>query len=234
MTVTDIMKMSLSLIGVLADGEDADTSMLNSALAFFKIMLNTWSADNLIIPVISRDTFTSLPQTQVVTIGPSMDLPLPICPIAVEGITITGSDEVNYDLIPIAEEVIRSQSNTLINVIPKYYSFLQGDTTASILFSSSPSSGLSISIRSLKPFDTSFSLTDNVILPPAYQMPIVYGLSVLLSPKYGKRLDQTIAAAAVSSYDMVKNRNSHLRESPPMRMDAGMPGVCRYPFNRGY
>lgn len=223
MTIKRLAEMSLELAGVIGAGVEADDDMMQTTLDFLRIMLGGWNTDNLMIPEVSTNTFSTIPAKQEVSVGPGMDLSM-TCPVSVEGVTIH-MNGLSYALSPVAEEYIRSLRTVWSESIPNSYCYLPGIPTASILFSSIPVAGCSLSIRSLKALDISLGMTDETTLPEGYNLAIVYGLTVLIAPIYHKPLDQAVASIAASSYDQIKRRNAHLRETMPLKMDAGMPGV---------
>ena len=225
MTVLRLIELSLELVGRLGQGQEADIDDVKDARDIMCSMLSAWNNDYLMIPFITRETF-SLPAKQDVTIGPGMDLST-VSPIAIEGVSVV-INGINRELFQVSEEYLIETSITPVDVTPHSFSFLPGLITSTILLSSIPPSGGSISVRSLKQLTTLTEMTDETTFPAGYDLAIYYGLAVLLAPIYGKPLNQVTALVASDAYEKIKSKNAHLRPVSVLRMDAGMPGTCSF------
>jgi hypothetical protein len=212
MTVKRAIELALILIGFLPEGEEATPETLLDARDFLNSMLDLWSADGLIVPVIARESF-SLPAQQVVTIGPLGDL-LTQAITTIVGLQIIDSGGIPYTPISVDELTVRARYPRT-DTIPSLYAFLDSYPMSSILFSDIPMDGCTVRVQSTRPFTAASSLLDTMEFSPGYTLAIQFGLAVLLSPKYGKAQRQDIVAIATDSYEKIK-RSARVKRGVPL------------------
>lgn len=224
MTAQRVIELALQLIGVLAQGETAQTQDLNDGLDFLNTLVSAWSNDDLIIPSIIDETFT-LPAKQEVTIGASQDI-VTTNPLSVYGDIFITDSGTRYEVFPAAEEIIRNYYP--VNVKPPHlFYFVPGLTTSAIVFNSIPTAGSTAIIKFIKPITKFMTLSSTSAFPEGYELLLYSNLAVILSPKYGKPSNQTITSMASVTWDKIKAHNDKQRPLRPLQMDSGMPGVRR-------
>jgi len=210
------------IVGFLPEGEESSAEAMLDAIDLTNQMLGSWSLDNLIMPVISRETFT-MPTKQAVTIGPGCDLTAaPV--MSIDGLTLTDQGGISREVFMVAEQTIRSISVVPSFVLPSMAAFLSSYPTGTILFSSIPDAGTSALVRSIRPFDQLQSLTEELSFPPGYDLAVQFGIPVMLSAKYGRPIRQDVVSIANEAYDKIKAKNAASRGVPLAQCDSGLCG----------
>jgi len=222
MTVKEIIEIALQDIGVLPEGAEASPEAITDGLRYLNSMLGSWSADSLIIPVITRDSFV-LPQKQEISVGIGLDLNI-YPPTQVTGVTI---HHAGHAYVPqqVPEESVRAIAQPSTETIPSLFSYLPGIDTASILFSSVAPPACSISLRYLRVLGEYDSLTDGTEFPPGYDFAMHKGLAVVMAAKFGKPASQDTAALAADAYAKIKHRNAINRVPSELDVPKGTPGI---------
>lgn len=221
MKVKQVIELALGHLGVLAEGEEAQPETIADALLYLNGMLGNWSTKNLVVPIVSRESF-NLPAQQEITMMPSGDLDT-VCPAAIKGMTISDSAGAVYKVIWATEEKIRGLSTLSNETVPSSYHFMPD--TCKIIFSSIPPSGCTIKIRSYKAFDEFDELTENMAFPSGYEFAIQFNLEQYMAKKFGKTLDTNTITQARELLRDLKARNAADRGPGLLEMPAGTPGM---------
>lgn len=222
MTLKEMIELALVIVGFLAEGEEASPEAMLDGIRLTNQMLGSWSIDNLIVPVISRETFT-VPSQQSVTIGPDCDLDTsPFTSIV--GLTITSNEGVSREITIVAEETIRAIPSVLSCSIPSLAAFLPSYPTGTLLFSGIPDAPLTALVRMTRPFDQLSELTAEIEFPPGYELAVQFGIPVLMASKYGRPIRQDVVAIANEAYDKIKTKNAENRGVPLAEFESAL---CR-------
>lgn len=221
MTIKQVIELALGVLGVLPEGDEASPESISDGLLYLNSMLGSWSTQNLIVPVVTRESF-SLPSKPVVSIEVSGDLDT-VCPVAIKAITIADAAGVVHSLNWISEERIRGVRSVVSSTVPKFFHFAPDDRL--IFFSSVPPAGCTINIRSYKAFDQFDELTEYMSFPSGYDLAIQYNLALLMAPKFGKSsMPEALLIARCSLRD-IKAKNAAVRGPGMLAMPLGMPGL---------
>lgn len=221
MTVKQVIELALGLLGILPEGEEARPESVAEGLLYLNSMLGNWSTQNLIVPVVTRESF-SLPAQQEVSMTDSGDLDT-VCPVKIKAVTITDAAGVVHSSRWTSEEKIRGLSSVAMETVPEYFHFMPD--ACKIIFSSIPPSGCTITIRSYKAFDEFDELTESMSFPSGYDLAVQYNLALLMAPKFGKSMKPEALLIANNSLKDVKAKNAADRGPDELGMPAGMPGV---------
>lgn len=222
MTVKEIIEIALQDIGVLPEGAEASPESVADGLRYLNSMLGSWSADSLILPVVTRDSF-DLPQKQEVSVGIGLDLNI-YPPTQVTGVTIYHAGQAHIAQ-QVPEESIRAIAQPSDETIPVTFAYLPGIDAAAILFNSIAPSACSLSLRHLQVFGEYDTLTDDAEFPPGYDFAMHKGLSVVMAAKFGKQPSQDTVALAADAYAKIKRRNAINRALSELDVPKGTPGI---------
>lgn len=208
MTVRELIKSSLRIIGVIASGETPSADESADALQTLNGILGSWSNQSLLVPSKAREVFTLVVGTQSYTIGTlgtfNATRPIKILSAAV---IAAGTDfetpiniltqqqwaEVsNKNFSGIATAIYPEGTYPLetLNVYPK------------------PEAADQLVIYSTKPLTAFASLNDVITLPAGYDRALKYNLAVELAAEYGKQLPQEVVVIASESKSEIEALNS--------------------------
>lgn len=218
-TVSAIIRSAMRKIGVLAAGEPLPADEGDDALEVFRQMVDAWSTETLLIPMVNVVTHTLVGDQAEYTIGIYPEpLPLELPTNHIE----TARPE------RIISAFIRDRYQTdyiqeLIDV--KTYSRISRKTNASrpsriyvregwplntLLFESIPYDGETLHLEAVQPFAEllpAIGLTEAINLPPGYEQSLIYNLCLELAPEYGKDITAVIATQATTSKLRLKRNN---------------------------
>jgi len=194
-TGLDIIKASMRLIGVLAQGETPSQSEADDALSRLNLMLAGWSAER--IAVYSREVLTvSLSGAQSYTIGPGAAINTPIRPPCIEAASISSGTGSQVQIEIVDENGwmnIPDRSATATFALKLFYD--RKYPTGTIYLWPRPAASGSLQLIVWSPLP-SFTLNDTVDLPLGYQQAIEFNLAVALAPEYGRPVPAELAALA--------------------------------------
>lgn len=216
-TVGDIIRSSLRKIGVLAAGEPLTAGEGADALQSMQSMVEAWTLEPLLIPVVSVVTFELIAGQSEYTIGiwPGEDTP-PANHIETarpeQIIAAFIRDPYNTDYPQTFMDVdtfSRISRKTTVSRPSRFY-VRKGWPLNTILFESEPYQGDELHLEVVQPFSEYLStacLTDAVNLPPGYINALTYNLCIELADEWGKQVSNAVAITAVNGKKMIKRSN---------------------------
>lgn len=210
-TALDIIKGSLRLIGV-TDADEAPTSSQSSAaLLAMQQMIDGWSADGLLIPYISTDSFALSVGTASYTYGtggtfnsarPEKVLAAYIRASGGQDYPIKLIGESEYNRIP---EKGASGMPTRLYYVPEY-------TLGKVYLDYAPDSAYTLYLDVLKSLTQPSALSTSISFPSGYDRAIRFNLAIELANEYGKSVKPETAAIALSSKRALRNANLRVPE----------------------
>ena len=218
-TVGGLLRSSLRKIGVLAAGEPLDEDEGQDALEVFVNMVDAWSLETLLIPVVGVVTHQLVADQSEYTIGiypaPQPD-PLPDNHIETARperiLAAFIRDQYNTDYI---QEIIdvktfsRISRKTNASRPSRFYN-RKGWPLNTILFESTPYASETLHLEVVQPLSEvlpAAGLTEVINLPPGYKRALTYNLAIDLADEWGKQVSPAIAAIAVDSKRWIKRAN---------------------------
>lgn len=223
MTPRDLIKGSLRLIGVLASGEAPQATEQSEGLQVLNEMLDSWSADGLMIPFVTREEFPLIASQASYTMGDTGDFdterPTQITFVGIKDTSV----ELPIQIITSDEWAMIPSKDSSTTIPTKVYA--EGTNPLETLnFWPVPSEVKTVVIQSLKAFTsiTSATLGTDYELPPGYQQAVRYNLALLLAPEYGKSAAPEVVATANFSLEQIKRKNFK-----PQYMESDALGLTR-------
>jgi hypothetical protein len=224
-TVLELVRSSLRLIGRLGPGRGAGPSELTDALLVLNSMLDAWNTDRLSIYSIERDTYTLVPGQQAYTIGPGGQFAAPR-PAKIENASILVLDNPSAPVerglrLLDAEQWAQIPVKSIASTIPTdlYNDRAAPVATLSLFPIPSTANQLILSVyRAL----SAVLLTDTVTFPPGYADAVRYGLACRLAPEWNLLIRPDVAAYAVEARAAIQLVNA---PSPRMISDGGLGGT---------
>ena len=218
-TVGDIIRSSMRKIGVLAAGEPLPANEGDDALQVFTQMVDAWTNETLLIPVVNVVTFQLTNDVSEYTIGiypePRPD-PLPFNHIETARpekiIAAFIRDQYETDYI---QEIIDVKTFSRISrktdaSRPSRFYVREGWPLNTILFESVPYAEETLHLEVIQPLSgmlPTASLTEVINLPPGYERALIYNLCLDLADEWGKQPSVAVATHAVEGKKWLKRNN---------------------------
>lgn len=183
-TATEFIKSSLSMLGVLALGEQVDGEVAADALRILNNMIDSWTLDRLYIVTVQDHTLSVSPGTSSVTIGPGQQIDV-ARPVKLEDRAFFRFTNLDYpmqqmDLQQYNEITIKSLSTTY----PSYYYYDANFPTGTIKFWPVPVQTCELHLPLQVQLQEFADLTTDYAFPPGYNRLITLGLALELAPNY--------------------------------------------------
>jgi hypothetical protein len=198
-TAQTLIKAALRSISVIATGETPTAAELDDGLEAMKLMLRSWSANNLRLYYTTQESLT-MTGAEYYTIGSGGDLN------TVRPASIRGAWHADWPVKIVTEDRYRQ-----IRMLTA-----TGATVESIWYSPEfplgkiypwPLGGATLRIDTLKPLTEPTTITTETVFPPEYDEAIKTNLAVRLAPEYEKEAGQTVKELAVSTLRTLETRN---------------------------
>lgn len=217
MTVLDLIKSSLRLIGVVATDEDVSANDAASALVVYNIMLDQWRNEKLMVYSMKNDQFDLGVGTASYEIGPGGTWNT-TRPIKIEKATIHyGNLDFELELIPFdryAELVYKSIASTYPTKLWYNPTYPLGTVT---LYPVPNALDLKINIYQRIAAASATTINDTISFPEGYLQALRYNLAVELAPEYGAPASQIVMMQAAKAKSLLKATN---QEDTLMECDA--------------
>lgn len=218
-TVGDIIRSSMRKIGVLAAGEPLPANEGDDARQVFAQMVDAWTNETLLIPVVSVVTKVLVEGQPEYTIGvypePVPD-PLPdnhietARPERILSAFIRDRYDTDYIQEIIDVETYSRISRKTNTSRPSRFYLRKGWPLNTILFESVPYQDETLHLEVVQPLSEYLStacLTDPVNLPPGYERALIYNLCLDLADEWGKQVSALTATNAVEGKKWLKRNN---------------------------
>jgi hypothetical protein len=208
MTVRDLIKSSLRIIGAIASGETPSADEASDALQTLNGILGSWSNQSLLVPSKAREVFTLVAGTQVYTIGMlgTFNTTRPIKVLSAAVISAGQDFETPLRLLnqqQWSDVLTKSLSGSPVAIYPEGTYPLDTINVYPV-----PQAADQLIIYSMKPLTSFASINDEIELPVGYDRALKYNLAVELAPEYGKQLPQEVFAIASQSKSEIEALNS--------------------------
>lgn len=189
MTVRDLIKKSLVLIGAVSPGENISAQEASDGLSSLNDLLDSWSTDGLLIPTTTIEEFTLVPGQGSYTIGPSGNFNT-VNPQVIEEARLK---DVSGTPIELPIKVLSTQEwadviqKTVTSSQPDSLYFQRSGALSTIYLYPVPSAANKLVLYSKKTLGSFASANDVISLPPGYQRALRYNLALELAVEYGKQ-----------------------------------------------
>lgn len=207
MTVLDLIKSSLRLIGAIASGETPNAAMTDDARIALNALLNSWQNEGL-LSLLEEQTFAVVAGTASYVIGDGQtwngNKPLKIL-----NANITDSAGNTYSLDQISYLDYTDAFDKTYRSIPFEFAYLPGESTGTVYLYQTPVSNYTIKILNQKAFTEyeAEDLTDDIVLPAGYELALKYNLAVELIPEYGIEVSPMVMEKARETPVPIKRTN---------------------------
>ena len=208
MTVGELLKSSLRLIGAIATGETPSNDEMKDALSALNTMLDGWSAHRLTVYATTQESLTLTAADYEYTIGSSGNLNT-TKPVKVLSAFTRDSSGQDY---PVEVYTDRERYNALIDKDasgrPEELFYVPSHPLGYLYLYPAPDTAYTLYIESLKPLSALSGYTTEISLPTGYERALKYNLAIELAPEFGVSVPAEVAAVAMESYRAIANVNA--------------------------
>lgn len=175
--VLELIRAAMNVNNMLFDGEDPDANATRAALFQLNTLLDSWSADQIMVYSERNDLFSLVPGQASYTVGPAGNfvMPRPVEIIGAQVVTAAGED-LPLSVISNLEYQRIGDKDTEADV-PSAVGVLTSFPSVRLSFWPRPSTAYQVRLVSRVQFAQVSSVTEIVTLPPGYQEAIVYALA---------------------------------------------------------
>jgi len=230
-TANDLIKSSLRVLGVIAQGETPSANLQSEGLEALNQLLESWSAQNLLIYHKALETQSLTTNQQSYTIGSGGDFDT-TRPIAIEDPVLRQQGTPNNDF---HMEIISQKEWSMLTVkdstssIPSKLWYQDNYPLGIINIWPKPSQANQLLFYSWVPLTEFSAGSDTVSLPPGYKRALKFNLAMELAPEYGVQMAPEAIEAARNSLANIKRINI---EEHYLRVDrAALGGSGKRFFN---
>lgn len=199
-TAQTLIKAALRAINAIASGETPTAAEMADGLEALKIMLRSWSSENIMVYSISQDTLTMTGASSY-TIGSGGDAST-TWPVEIKGAVV----DTIYDLRIIGEARYRSLKRGELGSTAQYL-YYNPAYPLGVLYPY-PVGGSSMVIDSLKALTDPATLTTSVSFPTSYDAAIKWNLALELAPEFGREPSPFIAQRAYLAKRTIESKNA--------------------------
>jgi hypothetical protein len=207
MTVSELVKSSLRLIGAIATGETPSADELSDGIFSLNDMLEHWSNEGILVNTIQRETFPFVVGQSRYSIGDLGDFNT-VRPMRIEKAMVKrNGTELPIEVITESEFYALRSKNTE-STLPRYILRENKFPLDFLNFYPVPSEPNELVLYSQKPFARYTLGSDVINLPPGYTRAIRYNLAVELAQEYGKQPNALTLGAAEETKSSLIRQNT--------------------------
>ena len=235
-TAGELIKGSLRLLGVLAEGEEPSADSYADALVAFNQMLDSWSAERLSVYGLKEAVYTWPAGETSQTIGPNGDFGETPCPLRIDDSTYYVVNDISYPLTLINEDqynaITLKGSTTTLPTVMWQNTILITDTNIEMKMHPVPSQDLEMHLVWVQPLTQAGATSDTLYFPQGYLRAMRYNLALELAPEFGVVPSVDVRNIARNSKRDLKRINNpgDLMSMPT----AILPRVPRFNIYSGY
>lgn len=241
-TIEAIIRASMMKIGVLGIGEPLPADEGSDALKIFRQMVDSWSNENLLIPIQKVVTKQLINGVSEYTIGVYPGVPIPdnhietARPVQILSSYLYDSANTSYQLKVMDLKEYDSISVKNTEAVPSRMYVRKGWPLNTIIFDSYPYAAETLNMTVIQPLiellPVAF-LTEEVNLPPGYEQVLIDNLSIMLAPIWGQQISPAVATMAIEGKKLIKRAN---KTPSKLRCDRGVlssGSYGNYDINQG-
>ena len=225
-TARAVIESALRLTGVLASGEAAGAAEAADALVTLNDLIESLNNERLMIPELSRDTYTLTANLAAHTIGPSGSSPnlTGDRPIRIEAASLieSGEDIEHPMTILTFKQWQAIPDKTVTSTIPYYLWYETEVTIGRIHLFPVPTAAQTLALYTWKVLSTFTNLTTDITFQPGYNRMLRFNLAVDLAEEYGRDLRPSTHQIALQSKETLKSQNAPMED---LRCDPAVVGT---------
>ncbi len=228
-TARDLVTGTLRLIGEGGRGLADDDKGISEGLETLNQYLAILSAEGLMIPSRTEESFVLTVGQDNYTIGTGGDLNT-TRPMMIE----TARLSINNIDYPLSRMMVREYQRIAAKNIsgrPERYYYEPVPTLGLLKFDYEPDQAYTLFLTTLKPLSALANLSTVITLPNEYIHFLKYNLAPLLAPEYGTMANQFVMTEAARSRSVIERLNGKFRV-PVMVIDTAFTSHNSYNINK--
>lgn len=206
-TANALISSALAVICSLSPGEPIPGGDASNALAILNMMLAAWSADSLMPPFRTLESFPLIAGQSSYTIGPSANFNT-VRPDYISGAWRRDSNGLDYILEQLPKERYNAIWQKSIQGIPYQFYYDDQYPVGVIYLYPTDIQADTLFIESLKPLNQFSTLNTIMNLPGEYEEAIAYLLAKRLAPQYGFPITADIRELMDDAERRIKRKNT--------------------------
>lgn len=227
-TVIDLISQALKDINVLGVGEVAEADMASDGLALLNQMIGQWQAQKMYTPG-EHEVIFSVTGAQTYSIGPGGAVNVPV-PVSIDAAFYRqGGIDYQIEVLNSFEDYQAITLKLISGTIPDAI-FYQRDLPLGTIYVWPQPSGGEIHLTTRDLLTTYTTLTQNLSVPPEYELAMRYSLAELMMPSYGIVNRPDINGLALRSRKIMKRANLSI---PMMGQPPGVVNNGRFSIYTG-
>ncbi len=207
MTVADLIKGSLRLIGAIATSETPSAAESADALLVLNDMLESWANDGMLIYQSTPESLALVAAQQTYTMGLTGNFNTARPTRINKANVMLNNIEVPVEILNEQQWAEITQKSMTAQIPSKLYTD-GAFPLLNVKVWPIPTEVNNLVLYSLKPITAFSSTATTVSLPPGYSRALRYNLAGELCPEYGKAVDPVIAGIASDSRAEIKRQNT--------------------------
>jgi hypothetical protein len=217
-TVRDLIKASLRLLGVLASGEEPTAEEATDGVSALNTMIDSWKNESLMVYTVAQRDFSLIANKKTYTLGPGGDWDMPR-PVGIEAMNLIYANTQPFPLILPIEILTLEQYNQIIvpdttsDPAAVMYCYIDGAfPLRNLTFYLVPNASATVTLYYWQSADSltgtiSEQLNAQLALPPGYERALKYNLAVEMANEFAREPLPSTMQIAVDSKAVLKRVN---------------------------
>lgn len=208
-TAGDQINRALRLLGVLAEGETASSSVAQDSLTALNQMIDSWNTERLSTFVTQDQVFTWPAGEISRTLGPSGDF-IGLRPVLMDDATYyKAPNGVSYGIKFINQQQYNGIAvKTVTSTYPQVCWVNMGFPDITLTVYPKPTQDLEWHMVSVQELDQSADLSTVMYFPPGYLRAFTYNLAMEIAPEFGVEPSNQVKRIAMTSKRDLKRINN--------------------------
>jgi hypothetical protein len=224
MTVLDLIKRSLRLLGALNIGDNPTAEEAQDALLALNAMTDAWATERLMMFTTGRNIYNLAPGQQVYQIGPLGPDWIAPRPAYLDGagLLITNTDptqvlEQPLDVLRTDLQWARIRAKGITSTLPTTIYYDHGFSSGilnlgsgNVAFWPIPTFANQVALYTPTIIAQFTGLTQTISMPPGYNRALPYNLAIELAPEFDREPSEAVVAVALEAKASLKRANLQL------------------------
>lgn len=208
-TARDIISGALRLISEGGRGLPDDDQNLDEGLKALNLYIQSLSAEQIMVPYRTQESFTMTVGKDNYTYGSGGDLNS-ARPVNIDAARLT-FDTNDYQLKPMNMREYQRIADKTVDGRPERYYYEPDYSLGRLYFDFEPERAYTLTITAIKPISTLTNLSTTISLPDEYLHFLKFNLASILAPEYGKEASAFVVAEAMRSKKVITSLNMNFR-----------------------
>lgn len=204
-----------------------DSTRQTQGLRYLNNMISAWVVEQLTVPFLTVETFSTVVGKGTYTIGESGTPDIStVRPIDIaDSMYVSDGSGTDFRIFKMAKFQYNDIPTKGADARPEKFAYESVYPNGIIYFDKEPEAVETVTIDAIKQITEFAELTTALNLPPEYKKILTFNLAIDLAPLIGNALDQTVILQAIQAKKKLKALN--IQPVKPNRMDTAMTYTLR-------